>query len=52
MKAEFLWEVFAETGAPEVYLLYKRQTGSTCDVQKETVYVSDDAGARPSDNRI
>ena len=24
MKAEFLWEVFTETGAPEAYLLYKR----------------------------
>ena len=23
MKAEFLWEVFTETGAPEAYLLYK-----------------------------
>ena len=24
MKAEFLWEVFTETGAPEAYLLYRR----------------------------
>ena len=24
MRAEFLWEVFTDTGAPEAYLLYKR----------------------------
>ena len=24
MEPEFLWELFLDTGAPEVYLLYKR----------------------------
>lgn len=25
MQAEFFWELFCETGAPEVYLLYRRE---------------------------
>ena len=44
MKAEFLWEVFTETGAPEAYLLYK-------DAGR-AAYVPDDTGACPPDNRI
>ena len=24
MQAEFFWELFCETGAPEVYLLYRQ----------------------------
>lgn len=24
MEPEFLWELFLDTGAPEVYLMYKR----------------------------
>ena len=27
MRAEFLWEVFTDTGAPEAYLLYKEAAG-------------------------
>ena len=51
MKAEFLWEVFTETGAPEAYLLYK-DAGRAQTVKREAAYVSDDAGACPPDNRI
>ena len=43
MRAEFLWEVFTDTGAPEAYLLYRRneaQDGTKAD------------GARPADDRI
>ena len=25
MNAELLWELFCDTGAPEVYLLYRRE---------------------------
>lgn len=48
MKPDFLWEIFTETGAPEAYLLF-RQAGTA---QKGSDYVSDDTGARPSDNGI
>jgi len=27
MKAEFLWELFQDTGAPELYLLYRQAIG-------------------------
>lgn len=47
MKPEFLWEIFTETGAPEAYLLFRRS-----GAPKGSDYVSDDAGARPSDNGI
>ena len=26
MNSEFLWELFLDTGSPEIYLLYKRVT--------------------------
>lgn len=29
MEPEFLWELFLDTGAPEVYLLYKRELRQT-----------------------
>lgn len=43
MKAEFLWEVFTETGAPEAYLLYRRN-GAANGTETD--------GARPADDRI
>ena len=41
MKAEFLWEVFTETGAPEAYLLYKRalQNGAAGTEAKNTACI-------------
>lgn len=32
MNAEFYWELFLETGAPETYLLYKQALRQTCPV--------------------
>ena len=53
MKAEFLWEVFTETGAPEAYLLYKDAGRAASAMSKrEAAYVPDDTGACPPDNRI
>ena len=43
MTKEFYWELFCETGAPEVYLLY-RQNGETHGTEGD--------GARPADNGI
>ena len=43
MTKEFYWDLFCETGAPEAYLLYRRneaQDGTKSD------------GARPADDRI
>ena len=51
MKAEFLWEVFTDTGAPEAYLLYK-DAGRAQAAKREAEYVSDNAGPCPPDNRI
>ena len=34
MKADFLWEVFTETGAPEAYLLYKDAGRATSAMSK------------------
>lgn len=28
MNAAFFWELFVETGAPEAYLLYRRENGT------------------------
>ena len=41
MRAEFLWEVFTDTGAPEAYLLYKRamQTGAAGTEAKNTACI-------------
>ena len=44
MRAEFLWEVFTDTGAPEAYLLFKDAGRAQQSVR--------DAGACPPDNRI
>lgn len=35
MKAEFLWEVFTETGAPEAYLLYRGAQETVCKQEKQ-----------------
>lgn len=51
MRAEFLWEVFTQTGAPEAYLLYKDAKRAQT-AGREAAYVSDDAGAGPPDKRI
>ena len=51
MRAEFLWEVFTDTGAPEAYLLYK-DAGRAQAAKREAEYVSDNAGPCPPDNRI
>lgn len=51
MKTEFLWEIFAETGAPEAYLLYKR-AGRAQMAGGETAYVSDDARIGSANERI
>lgn len=39
MRADFFWEIFLETGAPEAYLLYSRA------LKTEGVYVPDDERA-------
>ena len=40
MNAGDYWQLFLDTGAPEVYLLYSRQ------MKSETQYVFDDSGHR------
>ena len=35
MRAEFLWEVFTETGAPEAYLLWRGQQEAVCKTEKQ-----------------
>ena len=44
MKNE-LWQLFLETGAPEAYLLYKKQ-------QAEENHVSDHTGHRPQSHGL
>ena len=51
MKAEFLWEVFTDTGAPEAYLLYA-DAGRAQQRREAEHGVSDDAGTCSPDNRI
>ena len=34
MRAEFLWEVFTDTGAPEAYLLYRGAQEAVCKVER------------------
>ena len=52
MRAEFLWEVFTETGAREAYLLFKDAGRAQQSVRKVEHGLPDDAGACPPDNRI
>lgn len=45
MDARNYWELFLETGAPELYLMYREK-------MLEEAHVSDDPGAGPSGNRL
>ena len=40
------WDLFLETGAPELYLMYSKQ------LKAEANYVYDDSGRRPESNRL
>ena len=46
MDSKFFWEVFLETGAPELYVCYQEAKRS------EEAYVSDSAGTGPACNTI
>jgi len=46
MDSAFFWEVFLETGAPEMYVYYQEAKRS------EEAYVSDSAGVGPACNAI
>ncbi len=46
MDSNFYWEVFLETGAPEMYLYYQEAKRS------EEAYVSDSAGLSAACNTI
>ena len=50
MRAEFLWEVFTDTGAPEAYLLFKDAGRAQQSVRKAEHGLPDDAGACPPPN--
>ncbi len=52
MRAEFLWEVFTDTGAPEAYLLFQRCRPRAAKRKEAEHGLPDDAGACPPDNRI
>ena len=46
MNAENYWQLFLDTGAPEVYLMYLYQQ------KMEEIYVPDDSGHRPESYRV
>ena len=46
MDSKFFWEVFLETGAPEMYVYYQEAKRS------EEAYVSDSAGLSATRNTI
>lgn len=46
MNAANYWQLFLDTGAPELYLLYQHAK------RTEERYVSDDPGNRPSGNGL
>ena len=46
MNAKDYWQLFLDTGAPEVYLLYSRQ------VKSEAQYVFDNSGYRPESHGL
>ena len=46
MDAMNLWQLFLDTGAPEVYLLYLEQR------KLEGTYVPDHSGHRPEGHRV
>lgn len=46
MNAQTFWQLFMETGAPEMYMLYNKLR------KMEDVHVSDDTGAGVADNTL
>lgn len=46
MNAQFLWQVFLDTGAPEAYLLYQKAR------RMEASHVYDDQGVGASGHRL
>lgn len=48
MRAEFLWEVFTDTGAPEAYLLFKDAGRAQQSVREAEYGLPDDAGGLSS----
>lgn len=46
MNAKDYWNLFLETGAPELYLMYSEA------MKMEANHVSDDPGYRPEGNRL
>lgn len=46
MNAENFWQLFLETGAPEVYMLYNKAR------RMENSHVFDDSGIGPSGHRL
>lgn len=46
MRAQDYWQLFLETGAPEVYLLYSKM------LRSEAVYVYDDSGSCSAGNGL
>ena len=52
MRAEFLWEVFTDTGAPEAYLLFKDAGRAQQSVREDDHGLPLDAVDCPQDNRI
>jgi len=46
MRSQDYWQIFLETGAPEMYLLFNRAR------KMETGYVLDDPGACTSGNEL
>ncbi len=46
MKAQEYWKIFLETGAPEMYLLFRQQS------RQEEHHVLDDSGLSSARNRL
>ena len=46
MNAKDYWDLFLETGAPEMYQMYSKAT------KMEANHVFDDSGYRPESNRL
>lgn len=46
MNAANYWQLFMETGAPEMYLLYQKA------LKSEETHVSDHPGDRPASHRL
>ena len=46
MNSAFYWDLFLETGAPEMYLLYQKAR------KTEEKHVSDDPGNRPASHGL